>query len=139
MLSDIWASATRADFPSTIQEIIDLIGLESVVSLYRYLSENRTKRRDVMRRLYIPKRVSPEHLISQLIGVENFEKLSFGWGGLWIDFPHCKSLVKRLRDEEIRRLVAEGQGSRTDVLFSVARQFNLSAETIKGICRRGEG
>jgi hypothetical protein len=70
--------------------------------------------------------------------VDLFEKLSFGWGGLWIDFPHCKSLVKRVRDEEIRRLVAKGQGNRTDVLFSVARQFNLSAETIKGICRGGE-
>ena len=141
MLSDIWASATRADFPSTIQEIIDLIGLKSVCNLYRYFLANPTERRDVIRRLYIPKRVRPDHLISQLIGVENFEKLSFHWGGLWIDFPHCKSLVKRIRDEEIRRLVAEGQGkgSRTDVLFSVARQFDLSAETIKSICRGGEG
>ena len=142
MISDVWSQATRDDFPSRMQEIVDLIGLDAVVSLYCYFSENRTNRKDVVRRVYVPKKVKADHRLAQLIGVENLTKLSFEWGGLWIDLPHCKGLFKRVRDEQIRYMLGETlkkSGSKTDAVFSVAREFNLSAETIKGICRGGEG
>ena len=138
MIVDVWSQATREDFPFKIQELCDLIGLDSVVSLYVYFSQNRTKRKDVMRRVYVPKKVRAEHRLAQLIGLENLAKLSFEWGGLWIDLPHCKHLFKRVRDEQIRSCfdaALKKTGTKTDALFSVAREFKLSAETVKGICR----
>lgn len=138
MIVDVWAQATREDFPFKIQELCDLIGFDSVISLFVYFSENRTKRKDVMRRVYVPKKVRAEHRLAQLIGLENLAKLSFEWGGLWIDLPHCKHLFKRVRDERIRSCfdaALKKPGTKTDALFSVAREFNLSAETVKGICR----
>lgn len=142
MVVDVWSQATREDFPFKIQELCDLIGLDSVISLYVYFSENRTKRKDVMRRVYVPKKVRAEHRLAQLIGLDNFAKLSFEWGGLWIDLPYCKRLVKRVRDRQVRDefdKALKESGTKTDALFSVARQFNLSAETVKGICREVKG
>jgi hypothetical protein len=138
VLVDVWASATKEDFPSTIQEVINLIGLSPLVALYRHFGTKPDKRKGVIRRIYIPKKVKIDHSLVELIGIENLTILSFHWGGLWIDLPSCKSLFKRVRDEQIRRdydALRKICEDKTTALFSVARKFELSAETIKKICR----
>lgn len=136
---DVWASAKKEDFPSTIQEIINLIGLSSVVTLYRYFWENSNKQKRVIHRIYIPKKVKMDHLLAQLIGMENLAILSCNWGGMWIELPRCKSLFKRVRDEQIRKefdkAFKECCENKTKALFFVAQKFNLTAESIKKICR----
>jgi hypothetical protein len=129
---DIWDTVRREDLPESMQSLADLIGIKAVASLFRTFAPTGGKR------LYIPKKVRAEHPIAVAVGMENFERLSFDFGGLWIDFPSCDRFFKKERNaaivSELSRLRQEGR-RKTEAIFEVAKRFDLSAAAIKEIAR----
>ena len=112
------------DLPGVLQDICALIGLHPTMKLVEAYGGVR---------IYVPKRVEPDHELARLIGLSNAEALSGAYGGeVHFDIPKAELALKAVRNAKIRSLRAEGVSVRN---LSLNPEFGrLTERTIRDIC-----
>ena len=112
------------DLPGVLQDICALIGLHHTMRLVQRYGGVR---------IYVPKRVEPDHELARLIGLSNAEALSGAFGGeVHFDIPKGELALKAVRNAKIRSLRAEGLSIRN---LSLNPEFGrLTERTIRAIC-----
>lgn len=110
--------------PPLLQEMVGLIGMPATMRLVQKYGGVR---------IYVPKRVEPDHELARLIGLSNAEALSDAYGGDdHFDVPKGEIALKAVRNATIRSLRAEGVSIRN---LSLNPEFGrLTERTIRAIC-----
>lgn len=81
--------------PSTMQMLAKSIGLPAVRVL--------VKTNGGLAPLYVPIKVTPDHYLARLIGIEAFTKLVAEYGGDTIDIPKCERAMLETIYQQIKR------------------------------------
>lgn len=123
------------DLPPSVREIAEVIGRRAALRLVGQLPEivagvpGRKSRRTL---LYVPKTITPDHRLYQILGPDNAEKLARRFGGEMMHPANCRSVHQRTRDEAVRRMVADGANVST-----VSAIMRISPRQIKNILNAG--
>ncbi|TXG98581.1 MAG: hypothetical protein E6R08_04030 [Nevskiaceae bacterium] len=102
-------------WPNRLIEIAELIGTGPTLNLI-----DAYRGRDYC---YVPKGVTPDSSLAQIIGPENAAKLSQRWAGEKLFLPELASARHR------KRLIAQAEGRTSDV----AREFGVSARWVREV------
>ena len=117
-----------AELPRQLRELAEIVGYTNVLILARHFGGVR---------LYVPKEMTPDHLLARLLGFEKAHALAREMGGLsHFPIPSAKAPVLKLmireRDEQIRREYAAGKSVRELALqYSVTERWILVI--VKGV------
>lgn len=123
------------DLPPSVREIAEVIGRAAALKLVGQLPEivagvkGRKSRRTL---LYVPKTITPDHRLYQILGPENAEKLARRFGGEMMHPANCRSVHQRTRDDAVRRMVADGANVST-----ISAIMRISQRQIKNILNAG--
>lgn len=112
---------THADLhllPPNMQWVARIIGLPATIKLAK---------RHGGRFVYVPKQVSPEHPLCDLLGAPAFAALVTEYGGERLDVAKCDRAAQALRNQLIREKRREA--SQADV----AGQFGLTVRHVRNI------
>jgi hypothetical protein len=116
------------DLPRDIRLIASIIGRQKAINLAGKLL-TRSGYRVVS--LYIPKRLTQDHKLIELVGENEAKALSDNLGGEILYIENCyRGLVTRFRNREIDRLSLEGVSNKT-----IAFLFNLTQRQIHNIIK----
>lgn len=101
--------------PKTAQEIANVIGVERTLYLIGQLP--RVKAGPPGKEgwrvvLYVPKTLPLDHQLVRILGWQDAEKLCKHFPGEILSPPTCDSVYRRFRDENIRKLYAQGNTTR---------------------------
>lgn len=109
------------DLCQSLREIAWIIGRERALYLAgQVLKWERGGHYGKTASLYVPKRLAPDHRLVQILGWDDAAALVYEFAGLILPISSCRGVVQRWRDNEIRRLSAEGLSARELVpLFGV--------------------
>ncbi|MFZ6687527.1 Mor transcription activator family protein [Undibacterium sp. SXout11W] len=81
------------DLPQQLQTIADIIGLPATLTLVKHYGGVR---------LYVPMTVTPEHILSRLIGFDTALKLAKEFGGMdHFDIPRAAGALRTVRNRRI--------------------------------------
>ncbi|WP_347258035.1 Mor transcription activator family protein [Methylocaldum sp.] len=106
--------------PRVLQEIAFLVGPENAVKIARAYGGVR---------LYVPKRMKPDHPLAELVGFENACALSTGFGGLpHFDIPQFDKLIREARNRAVLKDRAQGMSVR-----ELALKYRLTERAISKI------
>jgi hypothetical protein len=81
--------------PSTMQMLAKSIGLPAVMAL--------VKTHGGLAPLYVPIKVTPDHYLVRLVGIEAFTKLVAEYGGDTIEIPKCERAMLETLYQQIKR------------------------------------
>jgi hypothetical protein len=116
------------DLPRDIRLIASIIGRQKAINLAGKLL-TRSGYRVIS--LYIPKRLTQDHKLIELVGENEAKALSDNLGGEILYIENCyRGLVTRFRNREIDRLSLEGVSNKT-----IAFLFNLTQRQIHNIIK----
>lgn len=76
----------------------------------------------------IPRHLKPAHPLVRIVGQAAAAKLCAAFGGQVIRLPRCDSLHRAKRNEEIRRMAADGAS-----VAEIAKSFALSARQVRNV------
>jgi len=106
--------------PGVLQEIASLIGPENAVKLAQTYGGVR---------LYVPKRMKPDHPLAELVGFENACALSTAFGGLAnLSIPRFEELIREARNRAILKDRSQGMSIR-----ELALKYRLTEKHIHNI------
>lgn len=117
-----------AELPRQLRELARIVGYTNALILARHYGGVR---------LYVPKEMTPEHILARLLGFEKAHALAREMGGMsHFDIPSAKAPVLKLmireRDEQIRAEYAAGKSLRELALrYSVTERWILVI--VKGV------
>lgn len=95
--------------PAIVQDIADVIGRDAALYLVgHHLRWDGRGQRGKAGSLYVPHKLTANHRLVLLLGLKTATALVAGFGGEIIHLSSCKGIVQRFRDDEIRRLAADG-------------------------------
>lgn len=117
------AVINSVQLPSCVQTIADVIGrdaaLKLVAELPRVYSRGRPSGRAM---LYVPKQVTPEHRLVQILGAEAAAKLARVFAGEVMLLAVCKETERALRNRAVEIEVERGASAREiGVLFCMSK------------------
>ena len=116
------------DLPRDIRLIASIIGRQKAINLAGKLL-TRSGYRVIS--LYIPKRLTQDHKLIELVGENDAKALSDNLGGEILYIENCyRGLVTRFRNRSIHRLSLEGVSNKT-----IAFLFNLTSRQIHNIIK----
>ena len=115
----------RHNLPASVQELVDLIGLQKAMKLVRSLGGTTFP---------VPKRQTRlgelrYNMLADVVGVEEADTLVKHFGGGELYVPRCAAALQAVRDAEINAyFVAETNKGRSsaEVVFHLARRYKLS-------------
>ena len=119
----------RHNLPVSVQELVDLIGLQMAMKLVRSLGGTTFP---------VPKRQTRlgelrYNMLADVVGVEEADTLVKHFGGGELYVPRCAAALQAARDAEINEyFVAETNKGRSsaEVVFHLARRYKLSDRRI---------
>lgn len=91
-----------------------------------YGREGSTSKRSTRVILYVPKRLTPDHRLVEILGWDRARKLADWFGGSILQPANCNAIYKRFRDGEIKRRLKEGASN-----GQLASVFGMSRESIR--------
>ncbi|MEO5332140.1 MAG: hypothetical protein H7839_08965 [Magnetococcus sp. YQC-5] len=107
------------DLPASLQEIADVIGREGALKLVKELGGTR---------VFVGRRMKPNHKLAILLGHGPALKLSQMFGGETLTVVRGATLLRRARNREIIKRYDSGEGVR-----SLARRFTLTERQIYAV------
>lgn len=118
------------DLCQSLREIAWIIGREKALFLAGHvLKWGRCGHYGKSACLYIPKRLTPDHRLVQLLGWDDAAALVYEFAGLILQISSCRGVYQRWRDNEARRFAREGAQTRDiQEIFGVSERY---ARTIK--------
>ncbi|WP_434147942.1 Mor transcription activator family protein [Methylocaldum gracile subsp. desertum] len=106
--------------PRVLQEIASLVGPENAVKIARAYGGVR---------LYVPRRMKPDHPLAELVGFENARALSTAFGGLpHFDIPQVYRLLLEARNRAILKDRSQGMSVR-----ELALKYRLTEKHVHNI------
>jgi len=123
---------TRSEsLPESVQQIADVIGRDAALRLVNRLPRSYAGRRQSgIPMLYVPRLLSPDHSLVQLIGFPAAQKLVRAFGGEILYPAACIDVVRHARNREIVRLLNDGWDERV-----IAYTFGMTVRQLKNIRR----
>ncbi|MBW4648927.1 MAG: hypothetical protein KME06_09515 [Kastovskya adunca ATA6-11-RM4] len=109
---EIWNAIDQKDLPSSMDELLDLIGFEKTMILLKIWAG---------KKLYISKKVKAEHRLIPLIGEVATTKLCGEYGGDYLRFPTARSARASARHAVIRLHHKEGETT-----GNLARKYKIN-------------
>ncbi|MFZ6748538.1 Mor transcription activator family protein [Undibacterium sp. Ren11W] len=105
MIAELSAdSISIDDLPQQLRQVADLIGLQATLVLVRHYGGVR---------LYVPMLMTPEHILSRLIGFETALKLASEFGGIdHFDIPRATGALRLVRNRQIADKYVKGKSLR---------------------------
>jgi hypothetical protein len=117
------------DLPRDLRLIASIVGREKAINLAGKLL---TRSGYKVVSLYIPKRITKDHKLIELVGENDAKALVDNLGGEILYIENClRSLVMRFRNRAIERLSLDGVSNKT-----IAFLFDLTPRQIKNIIKR---
>jgi Mor family transcriptional regulator len=124
----------RHNLPASVQELVDLIGLQKAMKLVRSLGGTTFP---------VPKRQTRlgelrYNMLADVVGVEEADTLVAHFGGGELYIPRCAAALQAARDAEINEyfVVETNKGrSSAEVVFRLARRYKLSDRRIWNILK----
>ncbi|OIR16795.1 Mor transcription activator family protein [mine drainage metagenome] len=114
------AKPYRTLYPRVFLEIAEAVGQEAALIICERYGGTR---------LYVPKKITSDHSLVELVGMEDALKLSSIFGGLLhFDIPQCNDIKRVQRDERIRADRVSGMSIRL-----IAQKYRLSERRIRNI------
>ena len=122
------------NLPASVQELVDLIGLETAMKLVRSLGGTTFP---------VPKRATKlgelrYNVLADVVGVDAADVLVKHFGGGELYVPRCAAALQAARDAAINAdfvdQVRTGRSS-ADVVFSLARRYKLSDRRVWDILK----
>lgn len=113
----------RRDLPAFAARVSELIGHRLALGLMAHI--HGTGGTGWMR---VPRRAKPGHKLVGIIGFAAAEKLCDEFGGRVIRLPRCDVIHRAKRNEEIRRMAADGATVR-----EIAKAFALTARHVRNV------
>ena len=111
---------TVDDLPLMLRQIVAIIGLQATLLLVGQYGGVR---------LYVPVKMTPEHVLANLIGFDLAAKLSAAFGGMdHFDIPQGMNAVRLVRNRQIAQKFIAGESLRM-----LAREYRLSERQIQNI------
>lgn len=111
----------------TLDDIVDLIGIQPTIDLVRRYGG---------RMLRIPPRLTSEHVITLCVGFDAAEKLAATYGGEDLHVPAERSLLIRLRNEQIVARYTAPQPNNLSI-NAIAIEYGLDRQAVYKILRKG--
>ena len=123
------------NLPASVQELVDLIGLDLAMKLVRSLGGTTFP---------VPKRQTKLgelrfNMLADVVGVDAAGELVKHFGGGELYVPRCAKILQEKRDTEINQLFIEAcrEGKRsTDIVNSLARQYRITDRRIWYILKK---
>lgn len=81
-------------------------------------------------RIYLPKRITPDHWLAQRIGHDAAMKICQAYGGEQFYVPTMRQQKRHARDQEIRHAFQQNPS-----VVALVRQYGLNRSTIRRIVR----
>lgn len=123
------------ELPNSVQEIADVIGREAALYLIGQLP--RTTRKDknpkwrageqVM--LYVPRKLTPDHRLVAILGMDRARQLVESFGGEILYPANCNGIHKRFVRAEVRRMANDNTPR------ELAQLMGVTERTIRNITR----
>lgn len=107
------------DLPPVFRDVAEAIGLPAALALVERWGGVP---------VWVPKQVTSEHPLVELLGLEAAGKLSELYGGDYLRVPRCARAVRLARDAEIQRRYRNGQTAK-----KLALQYHLTERQIWNI------
>lgn len=102
--------------PNEISTMVGLVGISATMAIVKTYGG---------RRLYIPRKVQPNHQLVPLIGIDKLEALCRHYDGERLNIPKCEEAIKKyVRNREIR--AAYGPVS----LSKIAARYHLTERQV---------
>jgi hypothetical protein len=106
------------DLPGLLREMAGLIGLSATLVIVQHYGGVR---------LYVPITMTPEHILSRLIGFETALKLSSEYGGLThFDIPRAVAALRSARNAEISDKFIKGKSVRELALYYMMTERGIT-------------
>jgi hypothetical protein len=97
------------DLCQCLREISWVIGRERALYLAgQVLKWDRGGHRGKTAYLYIPKRLTPDHRLVEILGWDQAAALVYEFAGLILPISSCRGVVQRWRDSEVRQFADAG-------------------------------
>lgn len=105
MIAELTADQVELnDLPQQLQTIADVIGLPATLTLVKHYGGVR---------LYVPMNMTPEHILSRLIGFDVALKLAKEFGGMdHFDIPRAAAAIRTVRNRSITDKYRKGKSLR---------------------------
>lgn len=118
------------DLCQSLREIAWIIGREKALFLAGHvLKWGRGGHYGKSACLYIPKRLTPNHRLVEILGWDDAAAIVYEFAGLILQISSCRGVYQRWRDNEARRFAAEGAQTRDiQEIFGISDRY---ARTIK--------
>ena len=109
--------------PATVAEIAGVIGVEAAMAIAKACETRR-------RRLYVPRRMRPDHYLIGVIGAELAAVMVAEYGGMLLYVASCNQHHARIRNAEILEAF-----ERKESRVSIAARYNLTPRMVAYIIR----
>lgn len=110
--------------PASVRDLVDVVGMPAALAIVEARGGIR---------LCVPKRVTPDHWLVDLIGVDALQALISVYSGEEIEVPRCYAALRAIRDQQI---VAEAEAGASNA--ELARKHNYTERGIRKLRRRVE-
>lgn len=110
------------DLPGSVREIAEVIGRQATLHLLGQLPATRAGKPGKESNrviLYVPKKLSPDHRLVQILGAEKAMALVRAFGGEVMQPANCRRIYARHRDEAILKMLNDG--ARLSMVQSIMR------------------
>lgn len=110
------------DLPSSVREIAQVIGREAALRLIGAMPAvvaGKQGKQSSRVMLYVPKKLSPDHRLVQILGAEHAMALVKAFGGEMLQPANCRRIYARYRDEAILKMLRDG--ARMSMVLSIMR------------------
>ncbi|MEP3304332.1 MAG: hypothetical protein ABJO05_20410, partial [Roseibium sp.] len=95
-----------ARLPESVQEIAEVIGRDKALEFIGKLPVSGSRSWRVC--VYIPKRISFDHKLVELLGWQDACKMVYAFSGMILQPSNCRFIHRKHRDREIMRMLNEG-------------------------------
>lgn len=111
------------DLPGVLRQMADLIGLQATLTIVKHYGGVR---------LYVPRNMTPEHILAKMIGFPAACKLSKEYGGVdHFDIPRAVAAIRNARDADIARKLSMGKSAR-----DLAIEYQMTERGINKVSER---
>ena len=113
--------------PQSVQEVADVIGRERALYLVGKLPRSMGNRERIF--LYVPKKLTPDHRLVEILGWAHARMLVDEFGGIILNLAACTCVYRVHRNHHIRRMAVKEQKTPGQL----AELFGMSARQIQNI------
>jgi hypothetical protein len=121
-----------ARLPESVQEIAEVIGRDKALEFIGKLPVSGSRSWRVC--VYIPKRISLDHKLVELLGWQDACKMVYAFSGMILQPSNCRFIHRKHRDREIMRMLNEGME-----INEIADRVELSTYRVREIIALQEG